>query len=489
MFKKTKNIGDDIQSYAAAKLLPQVDYLIERESLDVFRPDGEEPVNVIVNGWFMYNKLGWPISPCINPLYISMHFWKDDAMEMGDLFLRGLGGDDLKEHQPIGCRDEETQSMLENAGIKTWLSGCVTLTLKDEFPITVEKDYICLVDVPAEVEAYVRKQCPDTEIRRIVHESDTIINEQMSWEERFCNVEKLLTVYQNAKVVITTRLHCALPCLGLMTPVLMVREESVAEKGRFDGLYSLLNCTTGEELIGGKSDYDISAPLPNPDRYLYFRNGVKKRVDQFLEKSESEEFRRICKERFKRYDGEWEKRALWKNEVLYEIMRKSVVRWKEQHYALDELQRGKDWLEEQYLNYKQAFEEAKRGGEELQKGKDWLEEQYLNYRRELEETNKEEEKLKRQNTQLEEDNHHLRQIREELDNEKRNLTKEIAALTREREKLISETNKLKVSCSQLQQENAAYCAEISGLLNSYTWKTGRAVTAVPRKLAGWIKKE
>lgn len=57
VYRNTRNIEDDIQSYAASKLLPQVDYYIEREQLDTFRPKEDEPVNAIMNGWFMYNKL------------------------------------------------------------------------------------------------------------------------------------------------------------------------------------------------------------------------------------------------------------------------------------------------------------------------------------------------------------------------------------------------------------------------------------------------
>ena len=31
VFKETTNLGDDIQSYSIKKMLPQVDYYIERE--------------------------------------------------------------------------------------------------------------------------------------------------------------------------------------------------------------------------------------------------------------------------------------------------------------------------------------------------------------------------------------------------------------------------------------------------------------------------
>lgn len=90
VYGETQNIGDDIQSYAAAQLLPSVDYYIEREQLDTFRPREDEPVNAIMNGWFMHNKFAWPISNCINPLYISMHFCKDDPLNIGNDFLLGL---------------------------------------------------------------------------------------------------------------------------------------------------------------------------------------------------------------------------------------------------------------------------------------------------------------------------------------------------------------------------------------------------------------
>ena len=129
VYEESNNIGDDIQSYAAAQLLPKVDYLIEREHLDIFRPKEGEIVNVIINGWLMYNKLGWPVSQCINPLYISVHFRKDDPLGIKDDFLKGLGGEELRKFQPIGCRDLETQQFLSEAGFETWFSGCVTITL------------------------------------------------------------------------------------------------------------------------------------------------------------------------------------------------------------------------------------------------------------------------------------------------------------------------------------------------------------------------
>lgn len=45
----TMNLGDDIQTYAAAKLLPHVDYQIDREYISEFKSENNEPVAVVMN--------------------------------------------------------------------------------------------------------------------------------------------------------------------------------------------------------------------------------------------------------------------------------------------------------------------------------------------------------------------------------------------------------------------------------------------------------
>mgnify|MGYP000943183057 CR=1 FL=1 len=50
-----------------------------------------------------------------------------------------------------------------------------------------------------------------------------------SFEERMAKAEEILTLYQNAKFVITRRLHVTLPCLALETPVLSIVDLKDAE--------------------------------------------------------------------------------------------------------------------------------------------------------------------------------------------------------------------------------------------------------------------
>ena len=67
----TTNLGNEIQSIAARRFLPQIDYYIEHEKLDQFTGDN---VKMIMNGWFVDCPTAWPPSDSINPLLVSMHF-------------------------------------------------------------------------------------------------------------------------------------------------------------------------------------------------------------------------------------------------------------------------------------------------------------------------------------------------------------------------------------------------------------------------------
>ena len=379
VYHDTKNIGDDIQSYAAARLLPQVDYYIEREQLDTFRPDEEEQVSTIMNAWYMHNKLAWPPSAYINPLYVSMHFWAHDALEIEDLFLQGIGGESFRQHEPIGCRDQETCKFLENAGFKTWLTGCLTLTLslsQDKRP----QDYVCLTNVSEDVIKYLEARYPDVEFKVLTQESDDLINPEDSWEQRFENVKALLLLYQNARAVITTRLHCAMPCLALKTPVLLLSQEDIAEQGRFDGLKQLCHHDSVRNLLAGNCAFDLLAPPENPKTYLKYRKRLLRIVKKFLQESQSASPEND--QRYQEFEKNWLTRARWKNDCLQQVSTLAKKRWNINHDYIVSLQTNldistkrneelQDWSEKQSAQ----IEELQGSLAEVEAGKAWLEEQ------------------------------------------------------------------------------------------------------------------
>ena len=126
VYKQTDNIGDDILSYAGSRFLPQIDYVIDREQLDVFVPDQQEQVSAIMNGWFLYQKSHWPPSPYINPLFVGIHFSDNQSYGITDEYLDGKGREYLKKYAPIGCRDNPTLKKMEKREIPADFSGCGT---------------------------------------------------------------------------------------------------------------------------------------------------------------------------------------------------------------------------------------------------------------------------------------------------------------------------------------------------------------------------
>lgn len=276
------NIGDYIQALAASQFLPRVDGFVDREKLKSY--DGE-PCKVIMNGWYMHDTTQWPPTPCIDPLFVAFHMNVTAVEGM----MTDLGVAYLKQHEPIGCRDRNTLDILKSYGIDAYFSGCLTLTLgikyKDDnkenkcyivdplipaskAPSEFAKDFLFMItkwNVTKYVTQKMRPFCTLKEMRLAARflrtyskyvDIDTLANadyiqqQNKSYtesfttdEERLKEAERLVRIYARARLVITSRIHCALPCLGLETPVVFIQRASgsVASSCRFGGLVELFN--------------------------------------------------------------------------------------------------------------------------------------------------------------------------------------------------------------------------------------------------------
>ena len=80
--------------------------------------------------------------------------------------------------------------------------------------------------------------------------------------KRFKEAEELLRRYAQAKLVITSRLHCALPCLAFDTPVIFVNKN--LEDPRFAGLLEYMKSYSVEEFKYKITEIDVENPEPNP---------------------------------------------------------------------------------------------------------------------------------------------------------------------------------------------------------------------------------
>lgn len=275
-YKDTDNIGDDIQSYAASRFLPQIDYLIDRENILGFIPDTNEKVKVIMNAWYIHNKYMFGISPFIYPLFISMHLKKYpyvDGITLGSDYFTPSIIDIFKEYGPIGARDYQTSELLSDLNIENYFSGCLTLTL-EKFKGLKKEDYICAVNITKE-ELKILKKKTKKKIIEINQDLEPGSLSDLSWEERKKRVEELLKTYQKASFVVTTKLHCALPCIALGTDVLVLYDEKFND--RMKTFKEYFNYIPREDFI----NVDITQ-IKNSDKYLTIRNKLIKSCKNFI---------------------------------------------------------------------------------------------------------------------------------------------------------------------------------------------------------------
>ena len=255
------NIGDDIQALAQIKVLRQFGIkhycLINRENLKDY--DGE-PVKMIMNGWFIHYSNQFPPAPNIIPIPTSVHIARERLIPKNKYFWL--------QHQPIGCRDNATLKLFKKHGINgVYLSKCLTLMF-DRYEGKREGIYLVDVD-PRESTIYkdFLKTIPNkSQMQKTAHILTADEYPHLLWDKEKNNgdtgtnhllgkADKLLNLYRKAELIITTKLHCALPSRAFGTPVIFVNKD-YATDNRFKGLEDILNGSDG------------SVPYPELDPHL-----------------------------------------------------------------------------------------------------------------------------------------------------------------------------------------------------------------------------
>lgn len=273
------NIGDYIQSLAAGQYIPENCRLIDRDSLNFY--DGPD-INMIMNGWYYLYPGNDRFSNSINPLFVAFHINNINDVKKETL-------DYLKKYEPIGCRDYKTRNFLIKNGIKAYFSSCLTTTLYKKYrKENVERKGIIFTDyeenaVPRKIRKYINgilKEYDKEDIEKIAH----IYPLNLSQDERFKLAESLLNKYAEAKLVITSRIHCALPCLALNTPVILV--VPTFDEERFYGLSNLLNIVgyNAKGKFMTKVLFDKSKKVVNDDKYLYYSKNLEDIIENWLSK-------------------------------------------------------------------------------------------------------------------------------------------------------------------------------------------------------------
>ena len=273
------NLGDEIQSLAARRFLPRVDRMVPREKLDA-DPGGTGPTRVIMAGWFLHHPRHWPPHEKIVPLLVSFHLndrrpgrlspWRTAAQVL--LSARNAGW--LRRHGPVGARDRHTLELLRRAGVDAEYSGCLTLTLPPADP-AARGDRVVACGLPGELVEALAGRTRQPPI--VVDHADTTT---VGAEARMARAQALLNVYATARAVVTTRLHCALPCLAMGTPVLFI--PLLPDRARQEPALELAHHQSPRDFAAGRGGWDPEDPPSNPDAYRALVPGLVSRCEAFV---------------------------------------------------------------------------------------------------------------------------------------------------------------------------------------------------------------
>lgn len=213
-FADWANLGDDIQSLAAKKLLPYVSGGVSRERLQ----HPEEPGVISMNGYFL-GLCDWPPAPELEPFFFAFHITPGSIAKVCS--PEGIAY--LKKHEPIGCRDRGTQDILRSHGIEAFYSKCITLTLPKR-ENTPKNGRVYMVGLSAGAESAVPRSLRKKAV--IVDQAKLRLPDLTpTLKESLC--EHLLDTYaKTASLVITSKIHCAMPCIAMGIPVVFLYDKS-----------------------------------------------------------------------------------------------------------------------------------------------------------------------------------------------------------------------------------------------------------------------
>jgi hypothetical protein len=196
--------------------------------------------NLLMQAWFGdYSRVRHlPWSDKISPIFLGFHLSSinhtRERFVEEEIYLK------MKPYMPIGCRDRGTMKFLRNLGVDAYFSGCLTLTF-DKRENEPKNGKIFTVDVAPRVlkrlPKYITDSADDT-ISHFYYWSHYPVSDEGAKE--FENAGRaILNRYRNeAKLVITSKIHAAMPCVAMGIPVVFITDTPKNE--RFDVLQGIL---------------------------------------------------------------------------------------------------------------------------------------------------------------------------------------------------------------------------------------------------------
>jgi hypothetical protein len=272
----TGNLGDEMQSLAVLAHLDRVQVWMDRDHLADFQ--AETDTACVFNCWFLIGNDYRRPAARVQPIWHGFAGWKES--------LQGEWLPYLKEqslfHGPIGCRDLYTTELLAEAGVNAQWTGCLTLFLGRAWPRPArERQGIYFVDVPPEVERFIPAEIVRRARRLSSFPAPSILQQPL---ERWAAAARLAALAAHAELVVTRRLHVALPAASFGTPVVAIPDPGISfARRRFAGFETIIPMVFLDEAESGlkKLDWFNLPPARIPrqleKQYLFLGDDLRAR--------------------------------------------------------------------------------------------------------------------------------------------------------------------------------------------------------------------
>lgn len=303
---ESENLGDDIQTVAVMDILDEISANYSFVYRDLINGHFFNPLYnnyIIFNGWFTNgygfeeyylsgsskNKIHptWPPKGNFKPIFYSFHISEWGGPENREVHSKFLDNESVsfyKSFEKFGCRDAHTLNIMKKLGVNAYISNCITLSLsKNKYKdLNLSTKEILFVDVPSTYDQVLSDKVNDVykdkTIKKITHK---ISSYDRSTKERFKLAREHLKYFCNAELVITTRLHVALPCLAFGTPVILLVSNEDSKNSRIVDYLIYLNYVTYDQI----QDINLSEHLLNKydsNISIDVKNKFKKIINNIL---------------------------------------------------------------------------------------------------------------------------------------------------------------------------------------------------------------
>jgi hypothetical protein len=223
---RTDNVGDHIQIIAADRLLAKLGYRsqfrVDRDAALADPPTcaaGREKIGLILNGWFKRGNGSWPPHPRYSPIFIGFHL----RPRKSPCLLSDRSLEFLNRHGPIGARDKFTTDLLNERGVEAFESNCLSMLFPRRVSRPESQREIFVVSRNRQILSAIPENLGEvTFVSHYTGETD--------FDTNMLRAVALLQLYERqAKLIITTLLHCALPAIAMGIPVVVFYPQNTPE--------------------------------------------------------------------------------------------------------------------------------------------------------------------------------------------------------------------------------------------------------------------